>query len=202
MRPRLSSSIRGFSDCGSSSRSFCSICKSRRNGRTAAVGMWALLVCPPGDARVPHGLLAHQLKKGQVGILDKALGLRKIPGGTKPSASEPPGDPCVPLATCGRISQARAGEKAQPPQGTHTVPPGCSRICPLPSLVHTPPAHPQAPRLPQTADAGVEATPSSGKGFRPQLTGPLGPTHTHPHGTPSALLCTRSHLQLYVYLLL
>lgn len=162
MRPRLSSSIRGFSDCGSSSRSFCSICKSRRNGRRAAVGMWALLACLPGDACAPQGLLVHQLQKGQVGTLDKALGLRKISGGTRPSALEPHGNTGVPLAICGCISQARAGEKAQPPRSTHTVPPGCSRICPLPSLI------------PLT------------EGFRPQLTGPPGPTHTHRHGTPSA----------------
>lgn len=60
--------------------------------------MHTLLVCPLGT------LLYH------VGILDKALGHRKVSEGTKPSALEPHGNTRVLLAIGGRSSMQGPGE--------------------------------------------------------------------------------------------
>lgn len=103
--------------------------KSGRNGRTGLVGLCALLVCPLGT------LLHH------VGILDKALGHRKVSEGTKPSALEPHGNTHVLLAIGGRSSRARAGGSM-----TLAATPGCSRTHGLLTLTHTPPRGPHPPQ--------------------------------------------------------
>lgn len=82
--PRLSSSASGCSACGSSSRSFRSICSGWDGGRWQLEGpapagpfAWAL--------PLPHGLLFHRR--------DKGLGLRAqtVSGEAEPPAVEPTG---------------------------------------------------------------------------------------------------------------
>lgn len=99
--------------------------KSGRNERTGVVVLVG-----------PLGMLLHH-----VGILDKALGHRKVSEGTKPSVLEPHGNTRVLLAIRGHSSSARAGGSM-----TLAATPGCSRTHSLLTLTHTPPQGPHPPR--------------------------------------------------------